>query len=230
MNPPHPRPSPTDGGTPIRHILLCSELVLLACGVLSPQARSAAADWTAEPAVAQRLLAQEVVVETISAVDPEHPRGWIRAAVRINASPQAIWSVLTDCAQAVTYVPYLKLCRRVAEDPGGRWADIEHEVRFSRLLPGIDYVIHARYDPPRRIDFRRIRGDLNDEEGTWLLVAAPGATVTTVEYQVYIDPGFWVPHFLVNRSLRKDLPAALAGLRERAERNQTPAAGKGRAP
>jgi hypothetical protein len=34
---------------------------------------------------------------------------------------------------------------------------------------------------------------------------------------MYLDPGFWVPQVLVNRSLRKDQPAALAGLRERVE-------------
>jgi len=38
-----------------------------------------------------------------------------------------------------------------------------------------------------------------------------------VQYEVYVDPGFWVPQVLVNHSLRKDLPTALAGLRDRVQ-------------
>jgi hypothetical protein len=38
-----------------------------------------------------------------------------------------------------------------------------------------------------------------------------------VEYEMYLDPGFWIPQWLVTRTLRKDLPAALSGLRERVE-------------
>jgi hypothetical protein len=45
-----------------------------------------------------------------------------------------------------------------------------------------------------------------------------------VEYDVYVDPGFWIPKALVTRSLRKDLPAALAGLRDRVESTRAAAA------
>jgi hypothetical protein len=43
-----------------------------------------------------------------------------------------------------------------------------------------------------------------------------------VQYEVYVDPGFWVPQVLVNRSLRNDLPTALTGLRERVTRPVPP--------
>ena len=43
---------------------------------------------------------------------------------------------------------------------------------------------------------------------------------TDVEYELYLDPGFWIPQVLVTRSLRKDLPAALGGLRARVEMAQ----------
>jgi hypothetical protein len=51
-----------------------------------------------------------------------------------------------------------------------------------------------------------------------MLTATPDGAATVVEYQMYLDPGFWIPQALVNRTLRKDVPAALAGLRERVER------------
>ena len=61
----------------------------------------------------------------------------------------------------------------------------------------------ADCDPPRRIDFHRIRGDLKQEEGTWLLTATADGSATVVEYEMYLDPGFWIPQWLVTRTLRK---------------------------
>jgi hypothetical protein len=91
-------------------------------------------------------------------------------------------------------------------------------VRYSWLLPVVHYVFRAEYDRPHRIDFHRVSGDLKEQRGSWLLTPEPALGGTLVEYQVYVDPGFWIPQFLVARSLRKDLPAVLAGLREYAQR------------
>jgi uncharacterized protein YndB with AHSA1/START domain len=194
-----------------------SSLILLLLATLQPLAAAAQSSWVADPAVQRQLAAGEVVVATASVIDPGHPRGRIRAAVRIRATPEAIWPVMTDCQQARTYVPGLKRCRRIDGAPDGSWQDIEHEVRLSWLLPTVRYVFHAQYDRPRRIDFHRISGDLKEEEGTWLLSPTADGTATVVEYEVYVDPGFWIPQALVARSLRKDLPAALTGLRQRVE-------------
>lgn len=179
----------------------------------------AAADpgWVADPGVQRRLAAGEIVVEASAAADPERPRGRVRAAVLIHARPEAIWGVMTDCAQTQLFVPGLKRCRRLGGAADGRWEDIEHEIRYSWYLPTVTYVLRADYDRPRRIDFRRTSGDLKQEEGTWLLSATADGSATVVEYEMYLDPGFWVPQFLINRSLRKDLPTALAGLRDRVE-------------
>lgn len=191
--------------------------VLLALLLLTSAVAVAQGAWTSDPQVSQRLAAGEVVVAAGPSADPEHPRGVVRAAIRIAASPDAIWKVLIDCQQAVTYVPGLRGCRRIDGAADGSWANIEHVVHYSWLLPTVRYVFRAEYQPPHRIDFHRISGDLKEEQGTWLLTPSPDGAATLVQYEVYIDPGFWVPQFLVHRSLRKDLPAALNGLRERVE-------------
>ncbi|HYM28666.1 MAG TPA: SRPBCC family protein [Steroidobacteraceae bacterium] len=185
--------------------------------MLQPATPAAPSAWVSDPGVQRRLAAGEVVVQAVSGVDPERPRGTVHAAVRIVAPADTIWKIMTDCQQAEVFVPGLRRCRRIDGAADGSWADIEHEVRYSWMLPTVDYVFRAHYDRPRRIDFRRISGDLKEEEGAWLLMPAPDGSATVVEYEVYLDPGFWIPHFLVTRSLRKDLPAALAGLRQRAE-------------
>lgn len=192
-------------------------LIWAALALLESLAFAAPADWVSEPAVQQRLAEGQVVVQAAGAIDSAAPRGRVRAAVRIPASAEAIWRVMTDCAQAPLYVPGLKRCRRVDAAPDGSWEDIEHVVRYSWLLPPVRYVFRAQYQPPRRLDFHRISGDLREETGIWLLTATPDGAATIVEYEVYLDPGFWIPHFLVTRMLRKDVPAVLSGLRERVE-------------
>lgn len=191
--------------------------ILFVLILLPPATAVAQSTWTDDPQVRQRLRAGEVVVAAGAPTDPEHPRGLVQAAVRIAAPPEAIWRVLTDCQQAITYVPGLRVCHRIDGAPDGSWADIEHVVHYSWMLPTVRYVFRAEYQRPHRIDFHRVSGDLKEEQGTWLLTPSPDAGATVVQYEVYIDPGFWIPQFLVHRSLRKDLPAALNGLRERVE-------------
>lgn len=185
--------------------------------MLLPLTGAAQGSWVEAPGVRERLAAGEVVVTTAAAIDPGRPRGRVLAAVLIKASPEAIWRVMTDCKQAPLFVPGLKRCSRIAGAADGSWEDFEQVVQYSWFLPTVRYVVRAAYDRPRRIQFRRIRGDLKDEEGSWLLAPTPDGSATLVQYEVYVDPGFWVPQVLVNRTLRKDLPAALAGLRDRAQ-------------
>ena len=196
-------------------------MTFLAIALLQPLVAAAQSGWLEDPQLKQRLAHGQVVVSTSAAIDPERPRGRVRAAVLIRASPEAIWRVMTDCTQTPSFVPGLKVCRRIDGAADGSWEDIEHEVRYSWLLPTVRYVFRAHYDRPHRIDFQRTSGDLKEEEGTWLLRQTPDASATVVEYEVYVDPGFWIPQVLVSRSLRKDLPAALTGLRDRVEHAAT---------
>ena len=180
-----------------------------------PAASAAGTGWLDSPEVQRRLSAGEVVVESAATNAAAHPSGSVRAAVWIRASPEAVWAVITDCRQTLSFVPGLKRCRSVRRAADGSWEDIEHEVRYAWFLPSVRYVFRASYQRPERIDFRRVSGDLKAEEGSWRL--SPAAAGTLVEYQMYLEPGFWVPRPLVTRTLRQDLPAALAGLRERVE-------------
>jgi hypothetical protein len=198
----------------LKHALI---VLALAPVFVTPLGSAAEPSWVADPDVQRRLADREVVVET-AAADPADQRGTFRGAVLIRAGPEAIWAVMTDCRQTLRFVPGLKYCRRLGGAPDGSWEDIEQEISYAWYLPTVRYVCRAHYVRPHRIDFHRISGDLKRQEGTWMLTATPDGAATVVEYQMYLDPGFWIPQALVNRTLRKDVPAALAGLRERVER------------
>lgn len=193
-------------------------------GLLLPVATQAEAAWIAAPTVQQQLIAGQVAVR-IEFEGNQHIR--VQAAVKINASATTIWRVLTDCDHASNFIPGVKHCSRVQSAPDGSWEVIEHEAKYSWWMPSVKSLIRAEYKPPHRIHFKRVSGDLKKEEGDWVLepvkAVTPGAAMgsdpaaTIVEYDLSVDPGFWIPHVLLRHSLRSELPAALAALRERAE-------------
>ena len=192
----------------------------LALTVLLPAVLRAEGLWFDDGDTQQRLAAGEIVIRMDGNAGV---RGRVEAAVEIHATPETIWTVLRDCEHAPAFIPGLKSCRRTESAPDGSWEIIEHDVKYSWLMPTIHSVFRADYVPgtaeqPWRIDFRRVGGDLRAEQGSWLLAAAPLASTTVVAYQVYIDPGFWVPQSVVQHSLRKNLPEALGALRSWAER------------
>lgn len=196
---------------------LTALLLLASCGV-------SAQGWPQDPAMQRRLSSGEVIVQEPS-IDPSRPRGMVHAAVLIHATPEAIWRIVTDCREAAAFVPGLRSCRRVDAAVDGHWEDIEQEVHYSWLLPTVRYVFRAEYERPHRIDFHRVSGDLRAEEGAWRLSEMANGAGTLVEYEMYLDPGFWVPQILVKRTLRTDLPQALDALKRRLEGTLPPPGG-----
>jgi hypothetical protein len=190
----------------------CMGLLL---ATLFPMITAAQSTWLEDPALQRRLADGEIIVRT--AFDAHERKGRVYAAVRIRATADVIWNVMTNCQDAVSFVPGLKRCRRLESAPDGSWEIIEHEVKYSWLLPTVHYVFRADYQRPHRIDFHRVSGDLKDQEGTWRLEESADSSATIVEYEVYLDPGFWVPEALVRHTLRRDLPAVLRALRDRVE-------------
>jgi uncharacterized membrane protein len=180
-------------------------------GALFPLLASAQDTWLVDPAIQGRLAAGEIIVHM--GPDGQH----VFAAVNIRAPAEVVWKVITDCEEAPKFMPGMKACRRLEAAPDGSWENIEREYKYSWLMPAAHDVVRTEYHKPQRIEFRRVSGDFKDQQGAWLLTASPDGSATVLEYQFYVDLGFWLPHSLIQRSLRSDLPAAMKAVRTRAE-------------
>lgn len=170
--------------------------------------------WLNSRAVQTRLSSGAVAVHAI--VDDKSSRGTVEAAIRIHASARQIWPFITQCRYAAWLIPGLKRCRTLETAPDGSWADIEHVIRYSAFIPTMHSVFRAEFHPPYRMDFHRIGGNLKHEAGYWSLLPSAYDT-TTVVYRVSLQPGFWIPQFVVRGTLQKQLPAALRSLRTHAQ-------------
>ncbi len=200
--------------------LISSSIViaLSAAALLLPapaSAQDSQGAWLLEPLVQSQLAAGKVVSR--NQLDDGQSRVHIDAAVRIDAPVQTVWKLLTECKYASIYIPGLRHCRMLDSAPDGSWAMIEHDIKYSALLPMVHSVFRADYRPLQQIEFHRVSGNIKSESGAWLLQPCSDRCVT-VEYRVSIEPGIWVPHSMIQHSLKKQLPSALVALRDRAAR------------
>jgi hypothetical protein len=137
------------------------------------------------------------------------------ASIRIHASRGAIWAILSSCAEALKIVPSLKACNVMERAPDGSWERIWQSMEYFRFLPRVKFEVKVSYLPPASVNFERVSGALVSLRGAWILQAA-GAD-TTAQYDVAVEPGLWVPNWIVRAALKHDLPKMLQALRSEAE-------------
>jgi hypothetical protein len=148
-------------------------------------------------------------------LDPAEQSGSASAIVRIHASRETVWSLITSCPESLRMVPGLEVCDVLETAQDQSWQRIRHVMNYSWYVPKLNYVLRATYDPPAKVSIERVSGDLRTLRGSWEL--QNDGDYTIAHYMVDLAPGFWVPRWIVRTALRKDLPKMLSALRSRAE-------------
>lgn len=159
--------------------------------------------------------AQHGDIEIGVVLDAAGENGSASATVRIHARREIVWSLITNCTEAVRLVPGLVSCHVLETAADQSWQRIRHVLNYSWYVPQLTYEIRANYDKPQRVSIERISGDLRTLRSSWSLDSDGGYTIA--HYAVDLAPGFWVPHWIVRVVLRRDLPKMLRALRARAE-------------
>ena len=185
-------------------------------GVLAYAPGLQAADFELTPAELEQLNRGETVIR--ASLDAGQRRGTVRAALFIDAPPDVVFQAMTQCADALKFVPHLRVCRSIPQpdDPGIRL--VEHEVDFGWYAPRLKYVFRADVVANESIAFRQIRGDFKANEGVWEF--EPAGERTLLRYRVRIDPPGYIPNWLARSTFRRDLPRMLANLKQHCEAAQ----------
>lgn len=191
-------------------------LLLVACGTC------VSADWTLSDAQLAGLETGAVVAE--GDVGQDHTGADARAAVEVNATPEQVFRTLTDCSQALHFVPHLKRCTVLETAPDGSWQNVEQQVDYGWLISRATYVFHAEYQQFERIRFTNVRGDFHENRGVWTFTALKDGQATLVTYEARLAPAFYVPRWMMRSMLKRDLPDLMRGLRTRAEGTRSAAA------
>lgn len=211
MNRPVSRAIPLTDVIATIKISMMGLLAVLALALALMAVRSAPASAFA-PEDKARLAAGEPIVRVTPADGPID--GQVDAMMDIPAPAAAVYSALTECANAPEVFPSLKSCRVMQTDPSQTWDVREHKVAsWASFLPDMSTVFRSDYEPNRRISFRLISGDLQHLEGEWRLEPIAGGAATRVTYRARVGFHAMVPGFLVRQSLAADVPKFLAAIR-----------------
>ena len=149
--------------------------------------------------------------------DIQRVRGW----VLINAERTLVWSVLTDCDQAMYYVPQIRECevRASGSDESGHAYDLTyHRVKPYFFLPAVENLFRATYLPPEQIRFRKTGGDLVHFQGRWQF-HAPAKQQTLLHYDAEVDLRASVNVRGERRMIRKDVGELLTRLKQLSEQH-----------
>lgn len=148
-------------------------------------------------------------------LDAAEQSGSADGTVRVHASREVIWALITSCPEAMTMFPGLIACSVMETAPDLSWQRIRQVMNYSWYVPTVTYEIRASYRKPVHVGIERVSGDLRILRGSWDLQGEGEFTVA--HYRVDLAPGFWVPRWVVHAALKRDLPKMLRSLRSRAE-------------
>ncbi len=165
--------------------------------------------------VRQQLALGKVVT---AAFTPNKPTKGVSmwATLEIYAPLEDIVAAINLCEQAVKWHKKLKSCKRLHQEPG--FAEFEQRVKFSWYLPELEYVFRASYPNPDEIRFQAISGDIKTLQGGWNLY--PNDESTLAVYFITIQPKLPSPKWLVEKTLKSDLPKMLRTISDIATSNQ----------
>ena len=159
-----------------------------------------------------RLRKGEILVEDARIGEPG---GAARVQTLMHSDLQELWGFIASCDSVFKYVKGLRECELLNEEYGTNsdTTRLRQVVKKSWVIPAIDYIIEVRRQPPDRIDFKMIEGNLKALEGGWRFNVLPDEQGIVVTHEVRVQPDFPAPRWLIRRSMRKDVPDMLACLR-----------------
>ncbi len=159
-----------------------------------------------------RLRNGEILVENIRTGEPG---GATRVQALMYSDVRELWGFVASCDSVFKYAKGMRECTLLYMEHGtdSDTSRIRQIVDKGWVVPRIEYIIEVRRQPPDRIDFKLIEGNLQVLEGGWRFNVLPDEQGIVVTYEVRVQPGFPAPRWLIRRSMRKDAPDMLACLR-----------------
>jgi len=133
-------------------------------------------------------------------------------AVVINTPVEKVFAVIKDYERYPEFLPEVKSTR--ISNRQGDEVDVQYEVD---VLKKIRYTLRLKEEPPSRISWTFVEGELmRDNRGHWLLEDLGGGK-TRATYNIEMQLGPLVPKSIVNVLVDSSLPKMLEAFKKRAE-------------
>lgn len=140
---------------------------------------------------------------------------YVTGTVLIDQPPDKVWPIMVNPFEFKGKIsPRMKTVEVVLDKIDESVLKVSLDLTF--LIPNFTYVVRSLYDHDKKmIEFQRVGGSLKDFSGTWEMASADGGKKTELTYCMYVDPGFFVPQWIVREGVKVELPKTLTALRRR---------------
>lgn len=162
----------------------------------------------------QKLLKGEAIIKTLFLDD-----GIIdtSGSIYVAASPETVWSVLTDYNHLSENIPKV-VESKVIEEKGDE--KILEQIGKSGILffeKSVHIVLRVREIFPRSLSFNIIEGDFTIYRGQWKFEPSNSDGGTLLSWKALLKPAFFAPPLLVSFVQHQDLPTILETIKKLAE-------------
>jgi len=131
------------------------------------------------------------------------------ASAEIDAPIDAVWAIVEDVGGWPAWQDKLGKLDVLERDPGGRASVCRMELDAG--ITTIKLTLDCSYDPPARMSFERVSGDLKALAGAWRLDDL-GEGRTRATYELEVNPG-GVLNMVLNDERKAKLRAILIDVR-----------------
>jgi uncharacterized membrane protein len=108
----------------------------------------------------------------------------------VEGTAQECFDALVDYESFPSWQRAVRAVEVVTRDPSGRGEEVSFEI--DAKVKTIRYTLRYAYEPPGRITWDYVEGDVKDVDGEMLLEdRGDGTTLAT--YSLALDPGVWLP-------------------------------------
>lgn len=110
--------------------------------------------------------------------------------ILVEGTPQECFDALVDYESFPSWQRAVKSVEVVTRDSAGRGEEVSFEI--DAKVKTIRYTLRYSYEPPGRITWDYVDGDVKDVDGEMVLEdRGDGTTLAT--YSLALDPGVWLP-------------------------------------
>ena len=134
--------------------------------------------------------------------------------VTIEAAPQACFDALLEYETFPEWQSAVNWVDVVTRDDKGRGREVHFEI--DTKVKTIRYELEYSYEPPHRIAWHYLGGDIRDVDGEFIF-EDQGDGTTLATYSLALDPGVWLPDRVARMINHQVMRRSVEELRERVE-------------
>lgn len=129
----------------------------------------------------------------------------VTAGIVVDAPPQTVFDVAADYDHFKDFMPQVESAKVVGTTPdGAKDVEIALKFKFSVITSSVTYVARHKAEPPKRITYEYVGGDMKSGGGSYSFVPLDGGAKTLLFYSTISDlrsMGF------LTRTLLKEQPS-----------------------